>query len=616
MVKEKMSNESGLSSDQGNLLAMLHQAGQFQSTGQFEEAEVAYRQVLAVDPENKFALQLLGGMSLQLGKYEQACELIGKTLIADPDNAELNNNLGNALVKLGRLDEALKHLNKALSVAPEYAQAHNNLAAALRELGRLDEALAHHIQALEGQPENPRMRNNYANTLKRLDRTDEALEQYSMAVEQAPDYVDSYYNLGVLQEALNQMEKAQESYSMALEKFPDHPQSNFNLGNILRDMGQSDAAIEHFEKAIAVKPDYAEAHSNLGLVLRLEGKREAAEEHWKQAVEIMPDLADAQVNLGLVSFEKGNLADGWARYEWRDKADSYNSTRRKFPQPQWDGSALKDKEIILWGEQGLGDEILYASMIQDVLKQGGKVTIECTLRLVNLFTRSFPGVQVHAAPYGPAESGQRHFDYQCSFPSLGQHVRKSHEDFPGIDDDHVYLKADPEKMAFWQKRLAELSDKPKIGLNWNSMAVRDGFEHFYASIQDMKPLLTLPGVDFINLVPADVKDDIGDSMQKFGVPIHTWDDLDLKDDVDGVAALMGSLDLVVTCLSAVSELAGAMGLRTLGFIGEKSNTIMLGTDDVVWFPNTHYTAKELDESWQKVFEDIGPKVKEIVDLDE
>jgi len=131
----------------------------------------------------------------------------------------------------------------------------------------------------------------------------------------------------------------------------------------------------------------------------------------------------------------------------------------------------------------------------------------------------------------------------------------------------------------------------------------------------MEPLLSLPGVDFICLVPADVDNYIAEALKDYGVTIHVLEGLDLKDDMDGVAALMSNLDLVVSCLSTASELAGALGVRTLGFIGEKSHAIMLGTDDVVWFPNTHYHAKDASDPWQPVFGDISLEVKDILKLE-
>jgi ADP-heptose:LPS heptosyltransferase len=134
-------------------------------------------------------------------------------------------------------------------------------------------------------------------------------------------------------------------------------------------------------------------------------------------------------------------------------------------------------------------------------------------------------------------------------------------------------------------------------------------------MKDMEPLLSLTGVDFICLVPSDVDDDIAKALKECGVTIHVLEGLDLKQDVDGVAALLSSLDIVVSCLSTVSELSGALGVRTLGFIGESCHVQWMGTNDVLWFPNTHYHAKHKSDPWRPVFTGISLEVKNILKLD-
>jgi len=603
-----------LSSVGTDLLLALHQAGQKQAAGNIAEAEEGYEKILEQEPDNKFANQLLGGLALQNGDFHRAYKLISKALATDPNNEELNSNIGIALIKLQRFDEAINHFNQALVDNPGHAPAHNGLSTALREQGNPMKALVHHIQALESQPNDYRMRNNYANTLKELGRTEEAIEQYNLALDDATDDPDTLYNLGVLHEEQNQLDSAYEYYKKALKTNPNHLDANFNLGNVQQNLGQLDHAKESYKKVIKLASDHARAYVNLGHTLLKLGDKKGAENYWSQALEIDGELADAHVNLALLNFEQGNISKGWQGFEWRSKAESYESPYRHFPQPNWDGSPLNGKEIILWGEMGLGDEISYASMIPDILRQGAKVTIECTQRLVPLFSRSFEGAEVYAAPYAPAENGLRSYDFQSSFPSLGQYLRSSTEDFPSISDEYIYLKADPSQKIHWKKQLESISNKPKIGLCWSSSFVKEEFEHFYASIHDMKSLLSLTGVDFVCLVPSEVDDDINLALKDYGVNIHVLKDLDLKHDIDSVAALLTSLDIVVSCLSTVTELAGALGVRTLGFIGESSQPQWMGTDDVIWFPNTHYHAKQKNEPWHPLFVDISAEVQNILGL--
>jgi tetratricopeptide (TPR) repeat protein len=585
-------------------------------TGRHREAIIHYNRALILQPGYPQAHNNLGAALRALGKPNDAVAHHLKVLEIQPDNALAHNNYANTLKDLERTGEAVKHYNLALQLNPGYAEAHYNLGVLQEGKGQLQEASVHYKNALNINPDYSEANYNLGNTLRVLGKPEEAIVYYRKALDSNPEFAEAHFNLGIATEGTGNVEEATEQYTRALELNPDLAEASYYLGNALRTKGPSEAAVKHLNDAIGSQPEHAEAHNNLGHVLRQMGKRKEAEAHWRRAVELKPDFADAQINLGLVHFEQGDLSQGWQRYEWRDKASSYLSTHRHFKHPLWDGTPLKDKEIILWGEQGLGDEILYASMIPDVLKQGAKVTIECTERLVDLFSRSFAGAEVHAFPYASAEHGKRHYDFHCSFPSLGRFIRPTLDSFPTLEDEYAFLKSDPEKQAFWQARLAAMSARPKIGLNWNSSVVKDDSRHFYASIKEMEPLLKTPGVDFISLVYADAEADIAQALQDYGVAIHTWEDLDLKDDIDGVAALMSSLDLVVSCLSTVSELSGALGLQTLGFIGETAHTIMLGTDDVMWSPNTHYHSKEMNDPWEPVFVEISASLCELFNLQE
>ncbi len=551
-------------------IVLLQKGVQLQKAGRMDEARQAYGEALALAPGNPLALQLLGGIAMGKGDFEQARNHLSQALQADPDNAELNNNLGTALAELEINEEALSHFGHALAVEPGNLLARKNLAGLLKKMGRYEDAIEH----------------------------------YGLLIGHGPASSDLHFNLGVALEAAERLEEAEEHYVKALELDPEAAEPNYYLGNLRRRLDPLYDATAFYQRALAANPDYVEAHTNLGLVLRQAGRREEAEKHWRKAIALRPDNADAQMNLALVEFEQGNLTTGWKRYEWRFHTHNRDSPERHFRHAPWDGSPLKDKDIFLWGEQGLGDEILYASMIPDVLRQGGRVTIECTKRLVDLFTRSFPEAEIRPFPYVTAEYGKRHFDFQCPTPGLGRFLRPTVDSFPTLADDYAYLKVDPAKRAFWKERLDALGPGPKIGLHWNSTGAGVDSAHYYASIEDMAPVLTIPGVDFVSLVYADAEDGIREAREKYGVTIHTWDDLDYRDDIDGVAALACNLDMVVSCLTAASELSGALGVRTLCFIGETPHYLMMGTGDAIWFPNSTFFGKNKNDPWQPLFEDI------------
>ncbi len=134
-----------------------------------------------------------------------------------------------------------------------------------------------------------------------------------------------------------------------------------------------------------------------------------------------------------------------------------------------------------------------------------------------------------------------------------------------------------------------------------------GFE--YASIEELAPILTLDGIDFINLQSHDSGADINEAKERYGADIHSWDDLDLRNDLNDVAALTSGLDLVISFPTFSSEFAGALGVPTLCFAFHKGIIDQLGTEDAIWHPQVHYVCKERTEPWRGALEEIAKIAK-------
>ena len=315
------------------------------------------------------------------------------------------------------------------------------------------------------------------------------------------------------------------------------------------------------------------------------------------------------MNLSMNILRMGQLREGWQNYESRKSLDR---AATDFPQPQWDGSSLAGKRIILWREQGLGDEVRFASIVPDLQKTEAIITIECDQRLTDIFARSFPDINILATPYTGAAEQPDQFDYQCPLAGLARFFRNDYEAF--TKDKPGYLKADPALIKLWKKRLSDISDQPKIGLSWNSAVKVPERASIYASIEELAPILNIDGIDFINLQSHDSSEDIAKAKEKFGIEIHSWDDLDNRNDLNGVAALTSCLDLVISFPCFSSEFAGAIGVPTFCFVDHKDSFDELGSKDNIWYPNTHHISKDRNEQWPPVFKKIVEKTRSRLSL--
>src|SRR6185295_10718525 len=206
------------------------------------------------------------------------------------------------------------------------------------------------------------------------------------------DNAGAHSNLGVAVETQGDTAAAIQSYRRSLELNPNEPRTWNNLGNALRNCEQLDEAVESLRRAIALQPDYAEAHSNLGNALQDQGKLDAALASFRAALAISPDYAAARWNESLALLAQGQLQEGWLKHDSRLAQPERIADYRGLPdlRPLYAGEDLTGKTLLVWSEQGVGDEIFCAGVLPDVIRAAGHCIIECDPRLVSLYARSFP----------------------------------------------------------------------------------------------------------------------------------------------------------------------------------------------------------------------------------
>jgi hypothetical protein len=305
----------------------------------------------------------------------------------------------------------------------------------------------------------------------------------------------------------------------------------------------------------------------------------------------------------------GHLQEGWKHYRARWDVEAFTSPVRPFQQDLWDGSSLKGKKILIYGEQGLGDEIRHASMVPDMLKMGAEVHVECEPRLVDLFQRSFEGAKVFPSPYTDAETGKVGFDFQSPINDLGKFLRPTIDSFPS-DLNYAFLKAAPERIAFWGERIKALGPHPKVGMIWQSTKHVGGRGRWGATVEELAPILSIQGIDFVNLMYVECSDDRAKIQELYEVNLHTWDDIDLKDDQDDLAALISNLDLVISHPSAAGYISSAVGVPTFCFMALTNYFDLLGNPDAPgWAPSMRYFRKKMHEDWDATFNTMAVEIK-------
>ncbi|CAO3409549.1 tetratricopeptide repeat protein [Azospirillum largimobile] len=599
----------------------LAQAVAHHQAGRLAEAERGYRQVLSADPWNADALHLLGVLSLQSGRADEAVGLIGKALQRSKSVPDYWDNLGSALIACGRADEAVQAHRNAAALDPGGAQRRHNLGNALAALGRREEAERAFMLALALKPDyakawynlgscraagrrhadaavmldravrlSPGMmeaHNNLGDALAMTGRLDEAVAQFRLVAQLRPDDATAHYNLGAVLQQKGAYESAEIAYRQALKRNPRHSAALNNLGSVLKRLGRPDQAELCHRQALDLHPEFVEARYNLGNALQAQGRYEAAAACFEDALAQQPELATATCSLALLALMHGDLPRGWTGYERRFAAGEAAPDRR-IAAPRWQGELLRGKRLLIWREQGVGHEILFASCYPDVIAWGGgPVTIECDPRLVPLFRRSFPKATVRAESctgdaFGaiPRETVEPpDCDLQVPAGDLPHRLRESISTF---EPQGPWLVPDPALVDGWRERLAALGPGLRVGIGWRSQAMTIDRKAAYVILEHWGPVFAIPGLVFVNLQYGDCEVELAAAEERFGVRIHRWNDLDLKDDFDGAAALTANLDLVISPAMSAGELAGALGVPVWRF-GHRDWT-QLGTGVRPWFP--------------------------------
>jgi tetratricopeptide (TPR) repeat protein len=546
--------------------------------GDLNGALDAFSTALKYKPDYAGAYYNIGNALLGSRQFDEAATNYRRALEIQPDYAEAHCGLGVALKELGQLDSAIASFQTALKINPDLAEAHLNLGNALQAIGQFESAITSYHHALKINPHHAQTHNNLGIMLNDLDQLEDALNAFKTAIKYSPDYAEAHNNLGNALQNLEQNEGAASCYRRALQIKPDYAEAYSNLGVVLQKLGQLDEALVALLQALQIKPDFAEAHNNLGFVMNDLGQSENAATSYRRAIEINPDFIDAQFNLGLLLLSLGQYAEAWPKYEARYHPNT--SANKIIPPevafPQWQGESLAGKSLMIWTEQGFGDEIQFARYIPMLKARGASLlTLVCKQPLITLLEQ-INGVD---AVVPPSEAASLPFHDYWAFPmSLPLHFATTVETIPA---ELPYLDASPERLNRWRDRLPPSG--LKVGLVWKGNAEhKNDANRSLPGLSTMANLWSVPGVAFVSLQKGPGEDEA--SSPPTGQPILNLGS-DIQDFAD-TAAIVAQLDLVICIDTSIAHLAGALGKTCWVLLPA------LGTDwrwlkermDTPWYP--------------------------------
>lgn len=586
---------------------LLQRATHHHQRGELVVAAAFYRTVLARDDSQAEAWHGLGVLTCQAGDAVQAAVFIQHAITRQPQEPRFHYSLGNVLLHRGDAAAAAAAYERTVQLAPACVAAYHNLGVAYQALGQWDAAARAYETVLHCRPYDAAAHSNLGLVLKEQGRLEAAQTHCQAAIALQPDCAAAHHNLGLIHETRGDLEAARQACATALRYQPKAAEVYNSLGRISQRQGDFEAARQAYATAICLRPHFVEAHSNLGTLWQELGDLDAALAAYETALHYQPDYAKAHFHRALVWLMQGRLAQGWPAYEWRWQVDAAPDP---FPYPRWDGTPLHGKTILVAAEQGIGDELLFASCLPDLIARAGHCVIECAPRLAALLARSFPTATVH----GGRTADRRWLatvppiDVQIPIGSLPHYLRPTLDSFPA---HNPYLRPDATRKAQYQRRLTSLGPGVKVGIAWRSRKQRHG-DPCYTDLAQWQPVLTVPGVHFINLQYDDPEAELAAVQQQWGVHIQSWAEPDLFYDIDGTAALLAALDLIVAPDMTTANLAGALGQPVWQLRVFSGSWPALGTDASPWFPSMRVFQQTRPGDWSGVLIRVAEALKAVV----
>ncbi len=518
-----------------------------------------------------------GLIAFQQQDYAAASRCFASAVGLRHDSADAHHYLGLTHLKQEQYEDAADCFAMAVHFRPDFAEAYYHLALASQR------------------------RNDPAAAAGYLER----------ALALRSDYGDAHNALGAVSLELGDISRAVAQFERAVKLCPQNAKAHSNLGYVLfRDLGEYERGAAHISRALELDPGDANAWCNYSMVLSQQGRLDEAISVCDQLLSAKPEMHEARLNRGLARLKQGRFTEGWRDYEAR-KLTRSNYVPRPFGFPEWRGEPLRGKTVLVYAEQGLGDEIMFASCVPEVLARAGRCLIECAPRLERLMQRSFPGAKVHGSAQDDPDMGwlveHEPLDYQVAIGSLPGFFRRHAADFPV---HRGYLRADDILVAEWQARLAALGPGIRVGISWRGGMVSTRRELRSTPLAEWLPLLRQPACRFVSLQYGDCAEEVAALTREHGVRLHHWQQG--IDDLDQMAALLCALDVVISVQTAVVHLSGALGRPTWVLIpaAPEWRYLQEGTT-VPWYSSVRLFRQQEAGNWRPVLHLVADELERL-----
>jgi len=612
--------------DSSYLQAFFNKGVALQNLQQFELAIKSYNEALRIKSDYFDASFNKASCLKELRLFDESLAIY-KELLLRPgfeSSVDLLNNCGNLLQAMQIFEDALQLFDRAVMADPYKSITYLNRGNALQRMNRYEEGLKSYDFAIGLDRTNPDFYNNRGNLYQKMGIKDSAMSDYNHALCIAPNHVQTYYNKANLYKESGSILLAHKTYEQCLKIEPNYADAHNNLGNLFKVSGQFSLALNSYNNALKANPTHTEAMVNKGVALQHNLDLEGALDCFNKAINLESDNLKALINKAIILLLKGDFITAWPLYEKRLLDSEFVPKPLLTHKPNLIETDIRTRinlSALLWSEQGVGDEVMFASTFRALQSSVKKLSVKVDPRLIGLFKRSFLNIDFYSKE---EEINEDLYDAHLPMGSLGYLFNLNSTNTIAVDSN--YLIADTQKSATLFESIIQAfiksekggiisSGKPLIcGLSWNSTNPKNGTSRSIR-LEDLIDTLNLPGVVLVNLqYPTDDFDSPKkQSLNESGSLITT--EVDVFSDLDGFASLINACDLVISIDNSTSHFSAALGKPTWIMLPYSPDwRWMLESNKSYWYSSASLFRQLSPGEWSTTLKTLQSALKELINL--
>lgn len=520
--------------------------------------------------------------------YKKSLEIFLTILKKEPKSIDILMFTANNYMQIKDYENALIYLEKLIQLNQKLPQIYYNRGICLNMLGKTQDAIDNFKEALS-------LKNNFFESyiqlgqlLKKENLLDDALSIYKSALTNVIQKDLINVNISEIYYIKKNYQLSKKFAEEALNLNPKNYFAMINIANCFMELGEVDKGIIELEKAKKINNSFPMIYNNLGFCYKVLGNNERAAANYQKAIKLNPNLHDAYFNLSHIQLSENNFKDGWNNYEYRWGTQKKFTQRLIFNKPQWE-EGLGFEKILIWGEQGIGEQLLFSSILPDVKTKFKKVLVYVEDKLVKLFQKQFNNMEFYPLS---KKIDENEFDYHLPMCSLARIFRN------GIDSFHNNQITVQENF----NKTKSPKEKLRCALSWKSTN-QDLGNVKSITLEDLKEILLIDQIDFFNIQYTNEDKEVEDFKNNYNVKINKNKTLDTFNNLFELSEFIKTCDFVISVSNTNAHLSASIGKPTFLLLPKSKGKFWYWENDKneknLWYPSIVKFKQEEQGDWSK-----------------